>query len=105
MPARSQTPTLNEPGRESVDTNEKAVARGRAAVHPEIETNRIAPNGAIPEASAVPARIRIPCSVGLMAHDEEANIGRLLAALITERPTVALVREVIVTASGCALRA
>ncbi len=79
-------------------TNQNAAARGRSPVRPESPGAR---DGAVSGAGAAPARVRIPCSVGVMAHDEEANIGRLLAALIGQRSAVTDIREVIVIASGC----
>jgi cellulose synthase/poly-beta-1,6-N-acetylglucosamine synthase-like glycosyltransferase len=39
--------------------------------------------------------------MGIMAHDEEANIGRLLEAVTSERTDVAELTEIIVVASGC----
>jgi biofilm PGA synthesis N-glycosyltransferase PgaC len=44
---------------------------------------------------------RIRCSVGVMAHDEAANIGSLLESISTQRCEVAHVTEVVVVASGC----
>jgi cellulose synthase/poly-beta-1,6-N-acetylglucosamine synthase-like glycosyltransferase len=44
---------------------------------------------------------RIRCSLGIMAHDEEANIGRLLEAIHSQQTEVAELTEVIVVASGC----
>jgi poly-beta-1,6-N-acetyl-D-glucosamine synthase len=43
----------------------------------------------------------ITCSVGIMAHNEEANIGRLLEALITQRLRDVVLSEIVVVASGC----
>lgn len=45
--------------------------------------------------------IRIGCSMGVMAHNEGANIGRLLDAITGQRTSVAELREIIVVASGC----
>jgi cellulose synthase/poly-beta-1,6-N-acetylglucosamine synthase-like glycosyltransferase len=39
--------------------------------------------------------------MGIMAHDEEANIGRLLEAVVAQRTVAAEVTEIIVVASGC----
>jgi biofilm PGA synthesis N-glycosyltransferase PgaC len=39
--------------------------------------------------------------MGVMAHDEEANIGRLLEAVLSQRMTTTLLTEVIVIVSGC----
>ena len=41
------------------------------------------------------------CSVGVMAHNEEANIGRLLRALISQRTSEVVLSEIVVVASGC----
>ena len=43
----------------------------------------------------------IACSVGIMAHNEEANIGRLLEAIVCQRTTTVTVSEILVVASGC----
>lgn len=43
----------------------------------------------------------IPCSMGIMAHNEEANIGRLLEAVLTQRTKHVVVTEIVVVASGC----
>jgi len=43
----------------------------------------------------------ISCSIGIMAYNEEANIGRLLQALILQRTAKAVVSEIMVVASGC----
>src|SRR5689334_7756560 len=39
--------------------------------------------------------------MGVMAHDEEANIGRLLEAVLSQRTTTTVLTEVIVIVSGC----
>lgn len=39
--------------------------------------------------------------MGIMAHDEEANIGRLLEAVLSQRMDIAELTEIIVIASGC----
>jgi biofilm PGA synthesis N-glycosyltransferase PgaC len=52
-------------------------------------------------AELAPAPPRIRCSVGVMAHDEEANIGNLLASLCAQRATIADLAEIVVVASGC----
>jgi biofilm PGA synthesis N-glycosyltransferase PgaC len=44
---------------------------------------------------------RIRCSVGITAHNEEANIGRLLEAMLNQHLEEAEVTEIIVVASGC----
>lgn len=46
-------------------------------------------------------QLRIPCAMGVMAHNEAANIGRLLQAVTTQRAEIADLREIIVIASGC----
>jgi biofilm PGA synthesis N-glycosyltransferase PgaC len=43
----------------------------------------------------------IRCSVGITAHNEEANIGELLAAVRNQRLHKVQISEVIVVASGC----
>ncbi len=43
----------------------------------------------------------IPCSLGIMAHNEAANIGRLLARVGASRLEQVAVAEIIVVASGC----
>jgi len=43
----------------------------------------------------------IACSMGIMAHNEEANIGRLLEALVTQRLSSVSLSEIVVVASGC----
>lgn len=43
----------------------------------------------------------IRCSLGIMAHNEEANIGRLLARVRDSQFQVVEVREIIVVTSGC----
>ncbi len=44
---------------------------------------------------------KITCSVGITAHNEEANIGRLLEAMLNQRLDQVEVSEIIVVASGC----
>lgn len=43
----------------------------------------------------------IPCSLGIMAHNEAANIGRLLARVAASRLERVSVVEIMVVASGC----
>src|SRR2546421_12246766 len=43
----------------------------------------------------------ITCSVGIMAHNEEANIGRTIRAVLEQQNTSIHIEEVIVVASGC----
>lgn len=44
---------------------------------------------------------KIRCSVGITAHNEEANIGRLLEAMVNQRLDRVEISEIIVVASGC----
>ncbi len=43
----------------------------------------------------------IACSLGIMAHNEEANIGRLLETVSSQPTLTAKLTEIIVVASGC----
>ena len=43
----------------------------------------------------------IRCSIGIMAHNEGANIGQLLQAIVSQRTSAAALVEIIVIASGC----
>ncbi len=43
----------------------------------------------------------IRCAMGIMAYNEEGNIGRLLEAVVSQRTAVAALAEIIVVASGC----
>lgn len=43
----------------------------------------------------------IACSMGIMAYNEEANIGRMLEALISQRTAKVTLTEIVVVASGC----
>ena len=43
----------------------------------------------------------LACSVGIMAHNEEANIGRTLQAVLQQQGPSVRIEEVIVVASGC----
>ena len=43
----------------------------------------------------------IRCSVGITAHNEEANIGKLLAAMLAQELNKVEITEIIVVASGC----
>lgn len=45
--------------------------------------------------------LSIRCSVGVTAHNEEANIGRLLESLTTQTLDLVEIGEIIVVASGC----
>lgn len=43
----------------------------------------------------------ITCSMGIMAYNEEANIGRLLEALVSQHLQNVSLSEIVVVASGC----
>ncbi len=43
----------------------------------------------------------IHCCIGIMAYNEQANIGRLLGALLSQETRVASIDQIIVVASGC----
>lgn len=43
----------------------------------------------------------INCSMGIMAYNEEANIGRLLEAVMTQKLKEVALTEIVVVASGC----
>lgn len=43
----------------------------------------------------------LTCSIGIMAYNEAANIGRLLEALLDQQTSTCVIEEVIVLASGC----
>jgi cellulose synthase/poly-beta-1,6-N-acetylglucosamine synthase-like glycosyltransferase len=43
----------------------------------------------------------IRCSVGIAAYNDEANIGKLLAAMLAQELTTVEITEIIVVASGC----
>ena len=43
----------------------------------------------------------ISCSMGIMAYNEEANIGRMLEALVSQRTARVTLTEIVVVASGC----
>jgi len=43
----------------------------------------------------------IECSIGIMAYNEEANIGHTLEAVLAQRGPSICIKEVIVVASGC----
>lgn len=48
-----------------------------------------------------PSPQKIRCSVGITAHNEEANIGALLEAMLSQRLYTVEISEIIVVASGC----
>jgi glycosyltransferase involved in cell wall biosynthesis len=43
----------------------------------------------------------VKCSLGITAHNEEANIGRLLDCVLAQRLRTVILTEIIVVASGC----
>jgi cellulose synthase/poly-beta-1,6-N-acetylglucosamine synthase-like glycosyltransferase len=43
----------------------------------------------------------IACSIGIMAYNEEANIGRTLEAVVSQRTAKVTPTEIVVVASGC----
>ncbi len=43
----------------------------------------------------------IACSMGIMAYNEEANVGRLLQEVVSQRTAKVTVSEIVVVASGC----
>lgn len=43
----------------------------------------------------------IPCTIGITAHNEAANIDKLLRRLLAQRLETAILQEIIVVASGC----
>jgi poly-beta-1,6-N-acetyl-D-glucosamine synthase len=45
--------------------------------------------------------VPLRCSVGVMAHNEEGNIGQLLKGLVSQRTSEVILSEVLVIASGC----
>jgi len=47
------------------------------------------------------AQLRVDCSVGIMAYNEEANITYAINAILDDQPKTAAIAEVIVVASGC----
>ncbi|MGH7845075.1 MAG: glycosyltransferase [Candidatus Binatia bacterium] len=44
---------------------------------------------------------QVSCSLGIMAYNEETNIGRLLSALLAQQTSCCVINEIIVLASGC----
>lgn len=45
--------------------------------------------------------LMIPCTIGITAHNEEANIGKLLQRILDQKLVTVEPREIIVVASGC----
>jgi cellulose synthase/poly-beta-1,6-N-acetylglucosamine synthase-like glycosyltransferase len=44
---------------------------------------------------------KLPCALGITAHNEAANIGRLLERVLEQRLDTVALREIVVVASGC----
>lgn len=44
---------------------------------------------------------KIACAIGITAHNEEANIGKLLQRIQEQKLTTVVLREIIVVSSGC----
>ena len=45
-------------------------------------------------------KTKVPCTVGIFAHNEEANIGRLLQIMLEQQLETVEIREIIVVSSG-----
>lgn len=62
-------------------------------------------HGSVPGATRLTGRLDamndLRCSLGIMAHNEEANIGRLLERVQGQRLQQAEILEIVVVASGC----
>ena len=43
----------------------------------------------------------LTCSIGITVYNEQANIGRLLEALLNQKLESVIINEIIVIASGC----
>jgi poly-beta-1,6-N-acetyl-D-glucosamine synthase len=43
----------------------------------------------------------VSCSIGITAHNEEGNIGRLIERLLAQRLETVIICEIVVVASGC----
>jgi cellulose synthase/poly-beta-1,6-N-acetylglucosamine synthase-like glycosyltransferase len=43
----------------------------------------------------------VDCSIGIMAYNEEANIGQLLKSLLDQKSSELIIKNIIVVASGC----
>ena len=43
----------------------------------------------------------LPCSLGIMAYNEESNIGRLIETVVLQKLSNVTIREIVVVASGC----
>ena len=57
---------------------------------------------AVPSLTEQPvATTTLSCSIGVMAYNEEANIGRVLQALLDQQTSNCIIEEIIVVASGC----
>jgi poly-beta-1,6-N-acetyl-D-glucosamine synthase len=55
----------------------------------------------VPEMNEQVDTQHLRCSIGIMAYNEEANIGRLLDAILAQRTAIAKLTEIFVVASGC----
>ena len=44
---------------------------------------------------------KLVCSIGVMAYNEEANIGRLMQILLEQRTSVCVIDEIVALCSGC----
>jgi cellulose synthase/poly-beta-1,6-N-acetylglucosamine synthase-like glycosyltransferase len=54
-----------------------------------------------PPSEADLAAAKLTCSIGIMAYNEEANVGSLLQALLDQQTARCAIEEIIVLASGC----
>ena len=43
----------------------------------------------------------LTCSIGIMAYNEEANIGRLLEAMVSQQTKKVAITEIVIVVSGC----
>ena len=44
------------------------------------------------------------CSIGVLAYNEEANIGKLLSALLTQKLETVIIDKIVVVSSACSDR-
>src|SRR5829696_8594755 len=51
--------------------------------------------------SELPDDLQLACSVGIMAYNEEANIGDAIESILEQRLASGQITELIVVASGC----
>jgi poly-beta-1,6-N-acetyl-D-glucosamine synthase len=68
--------------------------------HGSLAGRRVSPGPARRE-SATTVPTLLECSIGIMAYNEELNIGKLVAALLQQETTTCVIQEIIVLASGC----